>query len=55
MSISLKEARETFYWLELLKYGFKENIDDLKSECEIIIKILVVIINRTKVNLQKRS
>lgn len=55
MNIALKEARETFYWLEILKAGFKENIDDLKSECEIIIKILVVIVNRTKFNLQKQS
>ncbi len=55
MSIALKEARENFYWLELLKDGFKENIDDLKLECESIIKILVVIINRTKINLKKQS
>ena len=46
MTIALKEADETKYWLGLLKAG--EHIDDkafdsLNDDCEEIIKLLVAI------------
>jgi four helix bundle protein len=54
LSISLKEANETKYWLELIKYA--KYIDDLKytlidSELTEILKLLTAIIKTSK---QKR-
>ena len=48
LCISLKEASETEYWLELLNEsgylkGHKKEFDSLYSECQEIIKILVSI------------
>ncbi|MBN2485341.1 MAG: four helix bundle protein [Bacteroidales bacterium] len=51
LSISLKEARETAYWLNLLKdsdYLPSDEYQDLNSECNEIIKILKSIIITTK-------
>lgn len=51
LSISLKEARETMYWLALLQESSfldKEIHKNLKSDCEEIIKILTSIILTTK-------
>ncbi len=48
--ISLKEAQETEYWLEILDKWFKENVFDLQNDCQEIIKILVVIVKNTKNN-----
>lgn len=53
MNISLKEAKETIFWLRLLKEWFGENTDLLEKECEEIIKILVTIIKNTKTNMKK--
>lgn len=53
MNISLKEARETIFWLKLLEQWFDESNEKLQKECEEIIKILVVIIKNTKNNLKK--
>ncbi len=53
MNISLKEARETVFWLKLLEQWFDESNEELQKECEEIIKILVVIIKNTKNNLKK--
>ena len=55
MSIALKEAEETEYWIELLKYS--NYIDDktsslLLENCKEIIKILVTTIKTTKMNLK---
>lgn len=50
-SISLKEARETHYWLRLLKDSrliTKDRSADLLSNCEEIIKILTSIIKTSK-------
>jgi len=50
MSISLKEAKETRYWIRLLlesKYLIKE---DILEECEAIIKILTKILLTAKKN-----
>jgi len=51
LSISLKEARETMYWLNLLKdsnYITAHLFDNLNSLCGEIIKILSSIILTTK-------
>lgn len=51
MSISLKEAEETEYWLELLhesNYISKKDFEELVSPCEEIIKILVSITSTQK-------
>lgn len=55
MSIALKEAEETEYWIELLKHS--NYIDDktsslLLENCKEIIKILVTTIKTTKMNLK---
>lgn len=53
MSISLKEANETDYWLDLLKdthYLNKADYIDLKSECRELISILVSSIKTSKKN-----
>jgi len=51
LSISLKEARETSYWLRLLKdseFVSKNDFDNLISNCNEIIKILSSVILTTK-------
>lgn len=51
--ISLKEAEETSYWLELLYesgYIDKENYQKLYGDCEEIIRILVSITKNHKKN-----
>lgn len=51
LSIALKEARETNYWLNLLKdsdYIDHSAFDQLSFKCEEIIKILTSIIITTK-------
>ena len=50
MSISLKEARETHYWIRLLlKSGYLTK-NDILNECESIIKILSKILITAKEN-----
>jgi len=51
MTIALKEARETMYRLKVINKGSKIQNEQLQDACEIIIKILVTIIKRTKENL----
>lgn len=51
MSIALKEAGETEYWLELLaetNFISKEQFDSIYSDCQELIKILVSIIKSSK-------
>lgn len=51
MSIALKEASETEYWLELLietNYIEKESFKDILDNCKEINKILTAIIRTTK-------
>ncbi len=53
MSIALKEAAETSYWLELLKetdYITQEQFESINSDCTELIKILTSIIKTTKSN-----
>ena len=52
MNIALKESRETIFWLKLLEQWFDEYNKELQKECEEIIKILVVIIKNTKINME---
>jgi four helix bundle protein len=56
MSIALKEANETLYWLELLHRG--EYIDEqafqsIESDCDELIKLLIAIVKTSKAS--KRS
>lgn len=51
MTIALKEAGETEYWLEILfetDYICKEQFDSLINDCRELIKILTSIINTIK-------
>jgi len=50
-SISLKEARETHYWLRLLaasEIPVAQGLDELLDECDELIAILTAIIKGTK-------
>jgi four helix bundle protein len=56
LSISLKEANETIYWIDLLfetNYIDKIMYESLKNDCEEIISILVSSIKTLKNNLNK--
>lgn len=49
LKISRKEAKETYYWLQLILHcnpELKETIDPLLDECSQLIKILSAIINK---------
>ncbi|MDD6356919.1 MAG: four helix bundle protein [Bacteroidales bacterium] len=50
--VSLKEADETEYWLELLyetQYISEEIFNNMRNDCEEIIKILTTIIKRVQI------
>ena len=54
LSIALKEANETSYWLSLLyetNYIDEKLFDSLQSDCKELIAILVSIVKTTKKNL----
>ena len=56
LKISLKEANETLYWIELLeetKYLSLDETKDLKFECTEIIKLLTSSIVTTSKNISK--
>ena len=51
LGIAVKEARETSYWLNLLKdsdYIHNEQFNSLNNDCNVIIRILNSIILTTK-------
>lgn len=53
MSIALKEANETIYWLEILKdtgYTDEKLFQSLYADCEELIKMLVSTVKTTKNN-----
>ncbi|NQV29466.1 MAG: four helix bundle protein [Candidatus Marinimicrobia bacterium] len=54
MSISLKEARETNYWLRLLKRTGYISKDELILESEEIMNILGAIIRTSKKNMEQQ-
>ena len=52
MSIALKEANETAYWLELLRHGEyveEQSFESVRSDSEEPIKLLVAIVKTSKV------
>ena len=56
MQVSLKEADETQYWLELLKetdYISDKAADSLIADCEEIIRMIVAIVKTSKENQQQ--
>jgi four helix bundle protein len=56
MSIALKEANETEYWLNLLKdsdYISAENFESMDKDCLELVRLLVSTIKTTKQNLVK--
>lgn len=56
ISIALKEANETKFWLRLLKdcnYITQAHYETLISDCHTIIKILVSIVNKVSLSLKK--
>jgi len=58
LSIALKEAKETHYWLRLLldsEYITKQMFDSLMQDCEEIIFILTKILQTSRVNLNKNN
>jgi four helix bundle protein len=55
LAISLKEANETEYWIELLflsKYIDKETFDSLNLKIKELLRMLISIIKTTKLNLR---
>ena len=57
LSIALKEANETDYWLDLLRESFylEENqYTSIKDDCEELLKLLVSIIKSSKENVAKK-
>ena len=57
MSIALKEANETDYWIELLfqtDFLSKKEFNAIKNDGEELIKLLVVIIKTSKANKTRR-
>ena len=58
LSIALKEANETLYWLSLLKdaeYIDKKMLTSIKPEIEELIKLLISSINTAKTNLTNKK
>ena len=58
LSISLKEGRESKYWLELLKetdYLTNKEAERILNDLEEVIKLLVSIIKTTKENIKNES
>jgi four helix bundle protein len=57
MSIASKEARETFYWLQLLKFSdlVKINVEVNLNKCDEIIRLLTAIVKTTKERLNANS
>lgn len=56
LQISYKEARESHYWLRLLKdteYIDENMFQSLITDCEEILKLLSKILETSKLNLQK--
>ena len=54
MSIALKEAAETEYWLELLLEGefvTQTQVESLRADCVELVKMLTATINMTKLRI----
>lgn len=50
MSIASKEARETLYWIKLIEAGkfIEYDFEEIKQECESIIRILTAIVKTSQ-------
>ncbi len=51
MSIALKEANESNYWIQMLKAGeyiLQKEFNSINTDCEEIIKILAAIVKSSK-------
>lgn len=48
LSIALKEADETLYWLDIIEETVMEIPNNLKTKCEELLKILATIIKNTE-------
>lgn len=58
LSIALKEAKETYYWLRLLfdcDYITKQMFDSLIQDCEEIIFIITKILQTSRANLKNNN
>lgn len=56
MAIALKEARETHYWLRLLRdSGLSHEMESTVAACQELIRLLSTITLTTKVNLASRA
>jgi four helix bundle protein len=55
MSISLKEARETLYWISLLENAALISFPNLKGNAEELISLLTSIVKTSKSNLPKKK
>jgi len=57
MGIASKEARETLYWLELLKQSdlFNINLDSEIDKCNELVRILTAIVKTTKATLNTKN
>jgi len=56
MSVALKEANETMYWIDLLKetgYINSSMYNSLISDCKDILKLLIATVKTTKSNIDK--
>ena len=52
MSIAAKEARETLYWLKLLKYGGYVTKDEILIDSEELIRLLTSIVKSSEKNVK---
>lgn len=58
MNIALKEARETHYWLRLIKESKMvkpERLDEILGETEEVKKVLGAIVSKVRSNLKVKS
>ena len=58
ISIALKEASETEYWIEILRdtgYITTSQADSMLNDCVELIKILMSIVKKTKENINKEK
>jgi len=58
LSISLKEAKETEYWLSILKdtdYIDNNMFDSMNADCDEVISLLTKILKTTKANQKNRN
>ena len=58
ISIALKEASETAYWIEILRdtgYITTSQADSMLKDCVELIKILMSIVKKTKENINKEK